>query len=105
MWTSVPQIALFRMRMRTSWTPTSGSGASRTREIPSRRSSFDRAFNPPPAPGADSPEVMYALERAGGPLQVEVARPGGRGRERLAQRELDRERRPRAGCARGGDRA
>src|SRR5512137_995862 len=44
MCTSVPQMALLRTRMSTSWTPTAGSGASRTIQIPSCRCDFTSAF-------------------------------------------------------------
>src|SRR5512144_2484347 len=79
MWTSVPQIAVREIRILTSWTPTSGSGASSTIQTPSVRSDLTSAFIAASRERArargsdpsDHPQLPpHLLERRHGQLQV-----------------------------------
>src|SRR5512137_2333550 len=76
MWTSVPQMALFRMRMRTSWTPTAGSGASRTSQMPSCGFDFTSAFMRAPRSADHAQRAPHPGERGDGEVQV-LAGVGG----------------------------
>src|SRR6516165_10813280 len=85
MWTSVPQMALLRIRTSTSWTPTSGIGASRTIQIPSAGCDLTRAFMRCGSPGErgswtvarDDPErAADPRERLDGEVEV-LAGVGG----------------------------
>src|SRR5512136_881255 len=76
MCTSVPQMALFLMRMSTSWTPTAGSGASRTIQIPSCRCDFTSAFMSAPRSADDAQRPAHPGERGDGEVQI-LAGVGG----------------------------
>src|SRR5512146_58964 len=71
MWTSVPQMALFTTRIITSWTPTSGTGASFTIQMPGSRRDFTSAFitSPRRRPAGRRGRPGAGVRRRGGPAE------------------------------------